>query len=215
MALLLYFKVLGAGCPAAHAGSNPLLCLMEAAGKAGRMKDSEVTQTALHFALGGYLSTEFLIGTGFHNLLSHAGAAMARLRARPAGLANAIEEMKRYDVPFQMADRYAAEERKLGGCTIPAGHKVTVVYGSANRDSRVFGADADQFVIDRKIPPGKNYVFGHGIHYCIGAPMVGAVAPVLFDKLIQAMPGLQLAPTPPVRLTDPYYRAFSRLELTR
>jgi cytochrome P450 len=103
----------------------------------------------------------------------------------------------------------------LGGCDIPANALVTVVYGSANRDTAVFGADADQFLIDRVIPAGKNYVFGHGIHHCIGAPVVASIAPVVFDKLIKAMPNLRLAEEAPSRLPDPYFRALAGLELKR
>jgi len=218
MAILSYFAILGMGCPA-HASSSTssseLLCLMASEGKKDGLSSKEAVQTALHFALGGYLSTEFLIGTGFFNLLSRGGAAMAQLRDRPEGLANAIEEMKRFDAPFQMADRYTAEATRLGGCDIPANALVTVVYGSANRDTAVFGADADQFLIDRVIPAGKNYVFGHGIHRCIGAPMVASIAPVVFDKLIKAMPNLRLAEEAPSWLPDPYFRALAGLELKR
>ena len=124
-----------------------------------------------------------------------------------------MAEMERYDAPFQMADRYAAESTRLGDCDIPQGAMVTVVYGSANRDPKVFGADADRFSVTRSIPAGKNLVFGHGIHHCIGAPMVALVAPVVFDTLIEAMPGLVLTGQMPQRVFDPYYRAFSSLEL--
>jgi cytochrome P450 len=200
------------GCPA-HPSTPELLCRMQLDGQQQGMRAAEVLQTALHFALGGYLSTQFLIGTGVYNLLS-TPAAMARYRAAgPEQRRAAIEEMKRFDAPFQLADRYAATATRLGSCDIPAGAMVTVVYGSANRDERIFGADARQFRIEREIDPRLNCVFGHGIHTCIGAPMVAAVAPVVFDTLIDAMPDLALTGSMPQRVFDPYYRAFACLDL--
>ena len=212
-ALLGYFYAKQQGCPA-RPGTSELLCRMQSDGQQQGMTSDEVRMTALHFALGGYLSTEFLVGTGIYNLLASPGA-IARFRDGNANLRlAAIEEMKRFDAPFQMADRYAAQDVRLGGYDIAAGSMVTVVYGSANRDEAIFGADADNFVIDRQIPAGANYVFGHGIHYCIGAPMVSAVAPAVFAALVQAMPGLSLTGTMPRRVFDPYYRAFASLELS-
>jgi cytochrome P450 len=186
---------------------------MQLDGQQQGMRPTEVRETALHFALGGYLSTQFLIGTGVYNLLS-TPEAMSRYRAAgPVERCAAIEEMKRFDAPFQLADRYAAIPTRLGPCDIPAGARVTVVFGSANRDERIFGADAHQFRIDRAIDPRQNYVFGHGIHTCIGAPMVAAVAPVVFATLIEAMPDLALTGSMPQRVFDPYYRAFASLDL--
>ncbi len=211
-ALLGYFWSKEQKCPA-HPSTPELLCRMQVDGQSQGMKSDEVTQTALHFALGGYLSTEFLIGTGVYNLLSTPGAMATYRAASPLERAATIEEMKRFDAPFQMADRFAAENTRLGNCDIPAGSMVTVVYGSANRDVSVFGLDADQFIPGRRIAVGQNYVFGHGIHYCIGAPMVAAVAPAVFDTLVDAMPNLALTGSMPKRVFDPYYRAFSRLDL--
>jgi cytochrome P450 len=68
-------------------------------------------------------------------------------------------------------------------------------------------------LIDRAMPAAKNYVFGRGIHYCIGAPMVAAVAPTLFDAIVTALPKMEFTGTMPQRVFDPYYRAFASLEL--
>ena len=213
--LLTYFLARQAGCPA-HPTSAELFCQMQTTGINEGMVSEEVRQTALHFALGGYLSTDFLIGTGLHNLLTQPAALADYRRLDAAGRLNAIEEMKRFDAPFQMADRFAAADTVLGGVTIPAGAMVTVVYGSANRDPEVFGKDADSFDMARRFTLSSNCVFGHGIHRCIGAPLVAEVVPVAFDTLVDALPGLALAePTlsSPLRVTDPYFRGFSSLHL--
>lgn len=208
-----YLFGLRGACPAQASGSA-LMCLMNKHAEPQGMSLMEVLKSAGHFALGGYLSTEFLIATGVHNLLRDGGQAMQLLRREPWLLGGAIEEMKRFDAPFQMADRYAAQDTELGGLEIAAGSMVTVVYGSANRDDAVAAfAEPDRFDITRT-PSPANYVFGHGIHHCIGDTLVAAVAPIVFGKLLQALPGLALAEQAPVRLQDPYFRSFKELVLS-
>ena len=211
--LLFLFQSLRSRCPA-H-GAADLLCRMDEAARTGVLEGREVNLTALHFALGGYLSTDFLVGTAVHNLLSRPALLRQYLDAGKAGRRRALEELKRFDAPFQMADRFAAEETLLGGVTIPAGAMVTVVYGSANRDPAVFGSTADELDLGRNIAPGTNYVFGHGVHHCIGAGMADDMAPAAIDTLLDGLPKLSLTSKEPRRYQDPYYRAFSFLQLHR
>lgn len=199
-------------CPA-HPPADNFLCQLGGLAASGTLEQAEVLHSALHFALGGYLSTDFLIGTGIHNLLTRPGAMEAFRATKDEQRLRAIEELKRFDAPFQGADRFAAQDTSLAGVDIPAGARVTVMYGSANHDETKFGPDADTLNLERDIPPGLNYVFGHGIHYCIGAPMVANVAPVVFDALLAAMPNLALAGRAE-RYADPYFRGFARLEMT-
>lgn len=168
----------------------------------------ETLLTAAHFVMGGYLSTDFLVGTGIHALVER-GLVDDFLALDDEGRRRAIHEMARFEAPFQMADRVTAEEVVLGGVRIPANHLVTVVFGSANRESP---DDGDAFRLDRAIDPRSSYAFGRGIHYCIGAGMVDRVAPVLFDRLLAARPRLALA-GPAKRLPNPYFRGFASLPL--
>ena len=130
------------------------------------LSPDEAINTAAHFALGGYLSTEFLIGSGILNLLRHPGP-WALLQKEPDRLGAAIDEMLRFDAPFQMADRWVDNDADLGGQKIPAGSRVVVAYGAANRDPAAF-SDPDRFDITRS-DAGGHYGFGHGPHRCIGA----------------------------------------------
>ena len=177
----------------------------------------ETLLTAGQFVMGGYLSTDFLLGSGLYNLLRHEGA-FERFRGFDLERRRrAILEMARFDSPFQMADRIAGRKGlTLNGEEIPQGHLVTVVYGSANRDETVFGPDSEMFDIDRQFDIKDSYAFGRGIHYCIGASMVAQVAPVLFDRLLAAIP----APGPalagePRWLQNPYFRGLASLPLRR
>lgn len=209
-ALYAYFSLRRLGCPA-HSPSPELFCKMA---REGQLESAEVVQTAIHFALGGYLSTDFLVSSGIHNLVSRPPLLREFRSTDRVGRSRFVAEMARFDAPFQMADRFAARDTILDGVEIPAGARVTVVYGSANRDDRVFGVDADEFNPNRIISPGENYVFGHGIHHCIGAEMASTVAPAAIGTIIDSMPGLAMTSDTPQRYQDPYFRAFSRLFLT-
>lgn len=208
--LLAYFAQLAKGCPV-HAKPKGLLGRIVREGGDAGMTKAEITKTSLHFALGGYLSTQFLLTTGLHNLLT-TGTYLAFLD-NPSLRPGAIEEMKRHDAPFQVADRFAAKDVHLGGCDIPAGSRMTVIYGSANHDEAVFGASAERFDIHREHLPDQNRAFGHGIHRCIGAGLVADVVPVILGRIVESLPTLALGERAPVRESDPYFRGFASLPL--
>lgn len=176
------------------------------------LADAEAVNTAAHFALGGYLSTEFLIGTGVANLLRHR-AQWDELCEAPndAALLNgAIDEMLRYDAPFQMADRWVDAETELAGHRIPAGTRVTVVYGAANRDPAKF-ADPDRFDIHRT-NAHEHFGFGHGVHRCIGEALARQVTAVALRTLTATVPWVRLGEVGAWR-PDPYFRSLTRVEL--
>ncbi|HUG21490.1 cytochrome P450 [Piscinibacter sp.] len=212
MAVGSYFQALRAGCPM---GQRTMLSLMKTVAEHTPpypMSPEEVQQTAVHFALGGYLSTTFLIATGVFNLLRNPDQ-LATLRSDPTLLGRAIHEMLRYDAPFQLTDRYAANDTTLGKMHLPRGSKVTMVFASANRDETVF-PDPDRFDIGRE--PGPHFSFGgEAIHKCIGKPLVDIVAPIAFRTLLDGLPNLRLAAAPPIWQHDPYFRSFTSFPLLK
>ena len=175
----------------------------------GEMSADEAVNTAAHFPLGGYLSTEFLIGSGVLNLLRHP-AQWALLQREPERLGAAVEEMLRFDAPFQMADRWVDKDADLGATTIPARSRVVVVYGAANRDPAAF-AEPDRFDIGRG-DASRHFGFGHGVHRCIGEPLARTVAGVAVRTLLQRAPWVRLGEVGPWG-SDPYFRALTRAEL--
>ena len=172
---------------------------------------SEAVMTLLQFVLAGYLSTEFLLCTGTRNLLLEGREPWQAVQAKPALLQGAIEEMRRFDAPLGVIERYAAVDTVLGGVKIPAGSLLMGMLGSANHDHRVFGCTAERFDILR--PPGtSSLALGHGIHECIGRPLQAAVVPIALRKLMTRFPDLALASrAQPPWLPNPYFRSFSRL----
>ncbi|MEP6692175.1 MAG: cytochrome P450, partial [Gemmatimonadaceae bacterium] len=211
MAMSAYFQALmrgttTSGCPF-HAKKGRLFDMMvtEGMGAAPKLSPEEVQSSSVNLAIAGYLSTTFLIATGMLNLLGGDPALRAAepapttlpidlLRANPALLPSAIDEMLRYDSPFQMTDRFVVnKDVTLGGVHLRRGDPVTVNIGSANRDEAVF-EHPETFDITRTGQP--HIAFGTGIHRCFGAPLVERVAPAAFAMLLQELKTIELAGTP-------------------
>ncbi|MBD0746871.1 cytochrome [Streptomyces sp. CBMA152] len=119
-------------------------------------------------------------------------AHLARLRAEPQLLPQAVEELLRY-IPHRNAvglSRIALEDVEVGGVLIPEGDPVYVSYLTANRDPQVF-ADPEQLDFDRTHNP--HVAFGHGPHYCPGATLARMESEILLRSLWDRFPELKLA----------------------
>ena len=86
--------------------------------------------------------------------------------------------------------RVATEDLEIGGSTVRAGEPVLVVLLAADRDEQRFPA-ADELRLDREHNP--HLAFGHGIHYCLGAPLARLEAQIAFGKLLARYPDLRMA----------------------
>ena len=150
----------------------------------------ELLSTLFQLVVAGHDTTASLIGNGVVALLDHPGQLQALL-ADPGQLPVAIEELIRFTAPVPHATfRVTAEPVTLGGVAIPAHEQVLVCLGSANRDPGRFPAPD---VLDIGRGGGPNLGFGHGIHYCLGAPLARLEARVAFEELLGRHPGLRLA----------------------
>ncbi|WP_300613029.1 cytochrome P450 [Trebonia sp.] len=106
-------------------------------------------------------------------------------------LPSAVEELLRYANPLNHAtDRYTLEPVEIGGVTIPAREWVLCVTSSANHDPSRFGSP-DALDVGRDA--GGHLAFGHGIHYCLGAPLARLEGEVAFGALLARFPNLSLA----------------------
>jgi cytochrome P450 len=122
---------------------------------------------------------------------------LALLRARPDLLGSAIEEVLRYRSPLQWMMRTPTRDVQMHGQTIPVGKLVLPMIGSANRDAAQF-PDPDRFDIART--PNPHIAFGHGIHFCLGAPLSRLEAAIALTDLLQRLPHFERAgqdPWPP------------------
>jgi cytochrome P450 len=151
--------------------------------------DELITMAALLFA-AGFETTTGLLANGLAALLEHPDQA-ALLRENPELAGTATEELLRYDSPVQLlTSRTAPEELHSGGLTLPAGQRVVLLLGAANRDPEVF-AEPDVLRLDREGEPPLS--FGGGVHYCLGAPLARLEAQLAFPALLRAFPALTQA----------------------
>jgi cytochrome P450 len=143
--------------------------------------------------VGGQETTTNLINNAFLCLIENPDQ-LARLRAAPNLLPSAIEEVLRYRSPVQWMYRVTRREVSVHDQVIPACKLVLPMIGSANRDPRQFH-DAGRFDIARD--PNPHLAFGHGIHFCLGAPLSRLEARIALGDLLQRVRGWKLASAEP------------------
>ncbi|MEV6547092.1 cytochrome P450 [Streptomyces sp. NPDC051597] len=156
-----------------------------------QLSPDELIGMAFLLLVAGHETTVNLISNGVRALLAHP-EQLAALRADFDGLIDgAVEEMLRYDGPVETATyRYAREDVECGGTVVPAGATVLVGLASAGRDPARH-PDPDRFDIRRT--PQSHLGFGHGIHYCLGAPLARMEGRIAVRTLLERAPGLRLA----------------------
>lgn len=153
----------------------------------------ELLSTIFQLFVAGHDTTTSLIGNGLAALLTHP-QQLAALKADLSLVPTAIEEFLRFDAPVPHSTfRYAVEPVGLGGVTIPAGEQVLICLAAANRDPDR-RAHPDQLLIDRE--DRHHLAFGHGIHFCLGAPLARMEGEIAFTSLLSRFPDLQLAVPP-------------------
>ncbi|MEU5611843.1 cytochrome P450 [Streptomyces sparsogenes] len=154
-----------------------------------RLTEDELTSLAFLLLLAGYENVIHLIGNSVLALLDHP-PLLRELRERPAGLAAAVEEFARHDTPAPLAiRRFPLEDLEIGGVTVPAGETVLLSLASANRDPARF-REPDR--LDPNNGRSGHLAFGHGIHYCLGAPLARLEAEIALAALLSRFPGLRL-----------------------
>lgn len=167
--------------------------LIAARDGAQRLDENELTSMAFLLVIAGHETTVNLIGNGLAALLSHPDQ-LAALRADPSLVPSAVEEFLRYDGPVEHATfRYTTEPVEVGGTTIPEGQMVLVVLAAADRDPARF---AEPGTLDVRRGESAHLAFGHGIHFCLGAPLARMEGRIAFTSLLARFPDLRLAVDP-------------------
>jgi len=150
----------------------------------------ELLSSLFQLVVAGHDTTASLIGNGVVALLDHPGQLQALL-ADPGQVPAAIDELIRFTAPVPHATfRVTTEPVTLDGAQIPPHEQVLVSLGSANRDP---GRFPEPDVLDISRRHGPNLGFGHGIHYCLGAPLARLEARIALEALLGRHPGLGLA----------------------
>jgi cytochrome P450 len=158
-----------------------------------QLSSGELVAMAFLLLVAGHETTVNLIGNGVLALLRHPDQ-LAKLRSDPELLPNAVEEILRYDGPINLATlRFALEPVKVGDVEIPEGGFVVISLLGANRDGERFPEPED---LDITRATGGHLAFGHGIHYCVGAPLARLEAEIAIGRLLARFDDLTLVGDP-------------------
>jgi len=175
----------------------------------GEITETELLHNCIFLLNAGHETTTNLIGNAAWCLLTHPDA-LARIRARPALLKNAIEEVLRFQSPNQLGNREVTQPLAIGGVEFRPGDQLTLCIGAANRDPAVFDAP-ELFRIDRS--PNPHLAFGAGIHACAGMALARIEGKVAIGALLERFPALHLSAAPRLR-TRLRFRGFETLPVT-
>jgi cytochrome P450 len=177
-------------CP----GEDLLSSLIEAEESGHRLSNAELVATTAQLLFAGLETTRNLIGATVFCLVCHPGE-LAGLRATPTLVANAIEEVLRYESPVVFLSRPAAfGEFTVGQVTVPAGQVILMNLASANRDPEVVERGTS-FEISRAAP--THLSFSWGPHYCLGASIARMEARVALDTLLDRFAVIEFDGAPP------------------
>ena len=138
---------------------------------------------------GGNDTTTGMLG-GSVQLLHQRPDQRRLLAGQPDLIGDAVDELLRLTSPVQGLARTTTRDVELHGRTIPAGRKVLLLYGSANRDERQYGADAGELDVTRR--PRNILTFSHGAHHCLGAAAARMQARVALTELLARCPDFEI-----------------------
>ncbi|WP_169808462.1 cytochrome P450 family protein [Streptomyces longwoodensis] len=159
-----------------------------------RLSVGELRGMAFLLLVAGHETTVNLITNAVHALLTHP-AHLAAVRADPALLDGVVEETLRWEGPVENATyRFAVEPVEIAGVTLDKGDPVLIGLAAAGRDPARFG-DPDRYDIGRDTR--GHLAFGHGIHYCLGAPLARLEARTALGALLERAPALAFDGPPP------------------
>ena len=154
----------------------------------GQLTTEELLDIGLLLIVAGNETTTDLIGNATL-LLANKPNIQEYIRHNPHLVETFIEEVLRYDSPVQRRLRIATRPVRIGDADIPAGSRIDLLIGSANRDPEIF-PNADQFRLDRQ--PNRHLAFGAGSHFCLGAQFARLEAFTALDAMIRNLPLISL-----------------------
>lgn len=173
-------------------GDDLLSALIRARDEEGDgLSSDELVGMAFLLLVAGHETTVNLISNGVRALLAHPDQ-LAALRADFGLIDGAVEEMLRYDGPVETATfRFTREPVGIGSRVVPAGEAVLIALAGADRDPARY-PEPDRFDIRRDTQ--GHLAFGHGIHFCMGAPLARMEGRIAIRALLERCPDLELAP---------------------
>ncbi|MFJ5797526.1 cytochrome P450 family protein [Streptomyces decoyicus] len=157
-----------------------------------RLSARELVGTLLLMIIAGHETTLNLITNAVRALCTDR-AQLELVRNGRATWDDVVEETLRYDSPVaHFPFRYPVRDLEIGGTLVPRGTAMLASYSAAGRDPEAYGPDADRFDVTRR-PAARLLSFGHGPHYCLGAPLARLEATIALEALFARYPALDLA----------------------
>lgn len=174
----------------ADAPEDVTTSLMEETVNGRPMTDEELTSLFRNWTVGELATISSSVSILLNYLAEHPDLRQS-LTCDISKLSDAIDEILRMDAPLMSNRRITTREVNIGGRSIPAGEKITILWASANRDEKVFG-DPDTFFPERN--RDQNLLYGAGVHVCPGAPLARMELRVLMEEFLSAVDTLEPAP---------------------
>lgn len=163
-----------------------------------RLSPDEIIATCILLLFAGHETTTNLLGNGLCYTLAFP-EQWERVKQDRSLVEPAIEEWLRYDGPSGALARVVTADIEFGGKRLSKGQRLFAFVNAANRDPEQF-ADADRFDIGRT--PNAHLTFGHGIHFCLGAPLARLEAQIALQRLIERFPMIARANADPLEWRD-------------
>jgi cytochrome P450 len=196
----------------AHPGdadTDVLTRLLEGDADGERLTETELVHQCIFLLNAGHETTTNLIGNALH-ALTQWPAERARLLDEPALIDTAVEEFLRFDSSNQLGNRISTQTARVGDVELPAGSRVTLCIGAANRDPEQF---SDPDTLDVARTPNRHLAFGFGIHTCAGLNLARLEGRVAIGRFIARFPGYALDGVP-TRGGRARFRGFLALPVT-
>lgn len=184
--------------------------LMDAEIDGDRLSDEEIIGFLFLMVVAGNETTTKLLANAVYWGRKNP-AQLATVLADPGRVPDWVEETLRYDTSSQMIARQTTTEFTAHGVTVPAGSRMLLLLGSANRDPRAFPAP-DRFDLDRKRDVAAQVAsFGFGPHFCLGAHLARVEARVALTELVTRVKDYEIDSARAVRVHSSNVRGFARL----
>lgn len=180
--------------------------LMQADASGDRLTEAELLHNCIFLLNAGHETTTNLIGNSLVALHEHP-AEKTRLLVDLSLVRSTVEEVLRYESSNQLGNRITTAPVEIGGTDHPAGTRVTLCIGAANRDPAAF-PDPDRFDIGRS--PNRHLAFAAGIHQCVGMSLARLEGAVAIERFLGRFPGYSLVGTP-VRGMRARFRGFTAI----